>query len=93
MLHGFIWTVGLTFFVPLLIRVDPTRRGAMLLPGAELLGGSAGPQITGWFATETRLTPVLVSAAFLTLATLMSILIASTVSSRNLLLGVKPVAE
>jgi DHA1 family inner membrane transport protein len=93
MLHGFIWTIGLTFFVPLLIRVDPTRRGAMLLSGAELLGGSAGPQITGWFATETRLTPVLVSAAFLTLATLMSILIASTASSRNLLLGVKPVTE
>jgi len=93
MLHGFIWTIGLTFFVPLLIRVDPTRRGAMLLSGAELLGGSAGPQITGWFATETRLTPVLVSAAFLTLATLMSILIASTAFSRNLLRGVKPVTE
>jgi MFS transporter, DHA1 family, inner membrane transport protein len=80
LLHGFVWTIGLTFFVPLLIRVDPTRRGAMLLSGAELLGGSAGPQITGWFATEARLTPVVVSAACLAFATLISIIIAAATS-------------
>jgi MFS transporter, DHA1 family, inner membrane transport protein len=70
MLHGFIWSIGLSFYVPLLVRADPTRRGAMLLSGAEMLGGSAGPVITGWFATETNLTPVLFSAAFLVLIAL-----------------------
>ena len=30
MFHGVVWS--LAFYVPLLIRIDPTRRGAMLLP-------------------------------------------------------------
>jgi hypothetical protein len=70
MLHGFVWSIGLSFYVPLLVRADPTRRGAMLLPGAQMLGGSAGPIITGWFATETYLTPVLISTALLALVAL-----------------------
>jgi MFS transporter, DHA1 family, inner membrane transport protein len=75
--HGVVWTVSLAFYVPLLIRVDPTRRGAMLLPGAQLLGGSAGPLITGWFATEAHLAPVLISAGLLTLVSLASTVAAS----------------
>lgn len=62
---GFIWMAGTPLFVPLLIRADPTRRGAMLLSGVQLLGGSVGPQVTGWFATETDTRGVLVSAAVL----------------------------
>jgi len=77
MLHGFVWSVGLSFFVPLLIRADPTRRGAMLLSGAQMLGGSAGPIITGWFATETYLTPVLISTALLTLVALSGTVVAA----------------
>jgi DHA1 family inner membrane transport protein len=80
MFHGVVWTVSLAFYVPLLIRIDPTRRGAMLLPGAQLLGGSAGPLITGWFATETRLVPVLMSAGLLTLVSLASTVVASVVT-------------
>lgn len=34
-IDGFVWTVGLTLFTPLLIQVDPTRRGAMLLAGTS----------------------------------------------------------
>jgi MFS transporter, DHA1 family, inner membrane transport protein len=77
MLHGFVWSIGLSFYVPLLIRADPTRRGAMLLPGAQMLGGSAGPIITGWFATETYLTPVLISTALLVLITLGGTIVAA----------------
>lgn len=77
MLHGFVWSIGLSFYVPLLVRADPTRRGAMLLPGAQMLGGSAGPIITGWFATETHLTPVLISTAFLALVALSGTVVAA----------------
>ena len=77
MLHGFVWSIALSFYVPLLIRADPTRRGAMLLPGAQMLGGSAGPVITGWFATETVLTPVLISTALLVLVTLCGTVVAA----------------
>ncbi len=83
LLHGLVWTLGLTFYVPLLIRVDPSRRGAMLLSGAEMLGGSAGPIVTGLFATETRLTPVLVSAALLALVALVSTVVASRYPGGN----------
>ena len=77
LLHGFVWSVGLTFYVPLLIRADPTRRAAILLAGAQMLGGSAGPIITGMFATETRLIPVLLSAVLLTSIALVGTVVAS----------------
>lgn len=74
LLHGFLWIFALPFFVPLLIRIDPTRRSAMLLVGAELLGGSAGPQITGWFATDANVRPVLGAAAVLFVGALATVL-------------------
>ena len=83
LLHGFVWTIGLSLFVPLLIRVDPTRRGALLLAGTEMLGASAGPLVTGIYATETRLTPVVVSAALLALSSLVCIAAAASHSPRS----------
>lgn len=83
LLHGFAWSVGLTFYVPLLIRADPTRRAAVLLGGAQMLGGSAGPIITGAFATETHLMPVLFGAALLTSIALVNTLVSSLHPSRS----------
>ncbi|MDR3513031.1 MAG: MFS transporter [Caulobacteraceae bacterium] len=40
---GFIWLFVLPFLVPMVIEADPSRRAAMLLSGAQLLGGSLGP--------------------------------------------------
>jgi hypothetical protein len=77
MVHGFVWSVGLSFYMPLLVRADTTRRGAMLLNGAQMLGGSTGPILTGWLATETYLTPVLISTALLTLVALGGTVVAS----------------
>jgi hypothetical protein len=62
---GFLWLFTLPFQIPLLFRADPTRRTALLLAGAQLLGGSAGPQITGLFATDTALRPALAAAGLL----------------------------
>ena len=65
LLLGFLWNVGLSLSTPLLIQVDPTRRAAMLTAGAQLLGGSAGPMLTGLFASEANVAPVLPTAAAL----------------------------
>jgi hypothetical protein len=68
---GFLWTVGLPLFVPLMIAADPSRRAALLLPGAQLLGGSVGPQVTGLFATDTDLQPVMIASSAMFLGTIL----------------------
>lgn len=40
---GFLWLFALPFQTLLLVRLDPTRRAAMQLGAAQLLGSSAGP--------------------------------------------------
>lgn len=40
---GFLWLFVLPFHTVLLIAIDPSRRAAMQLGAAQLLGGSAGP--------------------------------------------------
>lgn len=40
---GFLWLFVLPFHTVLLIRMDPSRRAAMQLGAAQLLGSSAGP--------------------------------------------------
>lgn len=59
LLFGFLWNIGLSLSVSLLISADPSRRAALLLPGAQLLGGSAGPQITGAVLLGGSLKPAL----------------------------------
>jgi hypothetical protein len=78
LLFGFLWMFGLPYFVPLMIRLDATRRSALLLPGTQLLGGAAGPQIIGLFATETHLLPMLMSSAVLVGGCLVCTLIAGS---------------
>ncbi|HSZ51269.1 MAG TPA: hypothetical protein VK801_06835 [Caulobacteraceae bacterium] len=65
LLLGFLWNIALSLSTPLLIQIDPTRRAAMLAAGAQLLGGSAGPMLTGLFASEADVRPVLAPAALL----------------------------
>ena len=49
---GFIWLFALPFLVPMVIEADPTRRAAMLLAGAQLLGGSLGPLLASLVVTD-----------------------------------------
>lgn len=56
---GFIWLFALPFQVPLLIEADPSRRSAMLMAGAQLLGCSAGPMLTSAVATDHDMSGVL----------------------------------
>jgi hypothetical protein len=73
---GFLWLFTLPCEIPLLFRADSTRRAAMLLAGAQLLGGAAGPQVTGLFATETALKPALAAAAALFVLSAGAVLVA-----------------
>jgi hypothetical protein len=49
---GFIWLFVLPFLVPMVIEADPSRRAALLLSGAQLLGGGLGPLMASLVVTE-----------------------------------------
>lgn len=50
---GFLWLFVLPFLVPMVISADPTRRAAVLVGGAQLLGGSLGPLMASMIVTES----------------------------------------
>ena len=50
---GFIWLFLMPFLVPMTIQADPTRRSAILLGGAQLLGGSLGPLMASTLVTDS----------------------------------------
>lgn len=50
---GFLWLFVLPFLVPMVIEADPTRRAAVLIGGAQVLGGSFGPFVASLLVTTT----------------------------------------
>ncbi len=50
---GFIWLFATPFLVPMTIDADPTRRAALLIGGAQLVGGSLGPLFASFLVTNT----------------------------------------
>ena len=54
--YGFLWMFVLPFYTAFLIRIDPTRRGAMQLGAAQLLGSSAGPLAASLLVGDTDAT-------------------------------------
>jgi hypothetical protein len=50
---GFAWLFATPFLVPMTIEADPTRRAALLIGGAQLVGGSLGPLFASLFVTDT----------------------------------------
>jgi hypothetical protein len=63
MVFGFLWLFALPFQTRLLIRLDESRRSAMLLSAAQLLGSAGGPLVTSAFATGASLRGTLVADA------------------------------
>ena len=49
---GFVWLFATPFLVPMTIEADPTRRAALLIGGAQLVGGSLGPLFASFFVTD-----------------------------------------
>ena len=47
-MFGFVWLFASPFLTPLAIEADPSRRAALLGPGASLLGCGAGPLLASF---------------------------------------------
>jgi predicted MFS family arabinose efflux permease len=75
---GFLWLFALPFQTLLLIRIDPSRRAAMQLGAAQLLGSSAGPLAASLVVAEGPVKRALIlSGACLVLALALISLLAS----------------
>jgi hypothetical protein len=48
------WLFFLPYQMPMAIEADPTRQIAVMLPGAQLLGGAAGPFLCSFAVSETE---------------------------------------
>jgi hypothetical protein len=59
---GFAWLFATPFLVPMTIEADPTRRAALLIGGAQLVGGSLGPLFASLFVTDADARGALVFA-------------------------------
>jgi MFS family permease len=56
---GFLWLFVMPFQTLIAIKVDPSRRAAMLVPFAQLLGASVGPFVASMVVKEDDLNKVL----------------------------------
>lgn len=61
-LYSVFWLFFLPYQVPMAIEADPTRRVAVALPAAQLLGGAAGPFLCSFAVTNTEARGALVVA-------------------------------
>ena len=72
---GFLWLFALPFLVPMVIAADPTRRAAVLVGGAELLGGSLGPLLFSFIVTDIDVRGAVAAAAVALVASLAIVLV------------------
>lgn len=71
-LFGFLWMFAIPLHAALMIELDPTRRAALQIGAAQLLGSSFGPLTVGLILGDGPVANVLfVSAGLLALSTLM----------------------
>ncbi|MDR3473030.1 MAG: hypothetical protein P4M09_15325 [Devosia sp.] len=86
---GFFWLYFLPFQLPFVIESDPTRRIAVIVPGAQLLGGSAGPLLCSFFVSdgEARGALWVCGACFL-----LAFAISLSLHFRHLIRGPRPAA-
>jgi hypothetical protein len=70
---GFVWLFASPYLTPLAIEADPSRRAALLGPGASLLGCGAGPLLASFVVTGADVRPAAWLGVGLALVTLMII--------------------
>lgn len=85
---GFLWLFVLPFHTVLLIAIDPSRRAAMQLGAAQLLGSSAGPLAASLLVGDTDVGGAMKLAAACLVAALALIVGVVTVLARRV-----PLAE
>jgi hypothetical protein len=69
-LFGFVWLFASPFLTPLAIEADPSRRAALLGPGASLLGCGAGPLLASFIVTGADVRPAVWLGVVLAVVTL-----------------------
>jgi hypothetical protein len=52
--YSVLWLFFLPYQMPMAIEADPTRQVAVMLPGAQLLGGAAGPFLCSFAVSNTE---------------------------------------
>jgi MFS transporter, DHA1 family, inner membrane transport protein len=80
---GFLWLFVLPFHTVLLIAIDPSRRAAMQLGAAQLLGSSAGPLAASLLVGDTDVGGAMRFAAACLVAALALIVAIVTVMARR----------
>ena len=55
---GFLWLFVMPFQIPLVIAADPSRRAAVMIGGAQLVGSSLGPFAAGLLVQGDDVAPV-----------------------------------
>lgn len=87
---GFLWLFVMPFLVPMVIEADPTRRAAVLIGGAQVLGGSFGPFVASLLVTTTdSRNAVLFGGACMVVAVLIAFGLHTT-QSRGTVIGATP---
>lgn len=56
---GLLWLFAMPFHIPLVIAADPSRRAALLIGGAQLIGSSLGPFAASLAVADSDVVPVL----------------------------------
>jgi MFS family permease len=67
---GFVWLFASPFLTPLAIEADPSRRAALLGPGASLLGCGAGPLLASFVVSGVDVRPAVWLGVALAVVTL-----------------------
>ena len=70
---GFVWLFASPYLTPLAIEADPSRRAALLGPGASLLGCGAGPLLASFVVSGADVRPAVWLGLGLALVTLVII--------------------
>ena len=68
---GFVWLFASPYLTPLAIEADPSRRAALLGPGASLLGCGAGPLLASFVVSGSDVRPAVWLGVGLALVTLL----------------------
>jgi xanthine/uracil permease len=79
---GFVWLFASPYLTPLAIEADPSRRAALLGPGASLLGCGAGPLLASFMVTGADVRPAVWLGVGLALVTLVIIAFLHVTRSR-----------